>query len=409
MSAPGIIAVIGGCFGDEGKGLAVDWLCAGAAHPLVIRHNGGAQAGHTVETEDGRRFVFHQLSAGSFCRADTLWANTFTPDLYKLSDELAAFQGAAGFQPRIFAEAGTQVVTVDDVLLNMALETARGANRHGSCGMGIWEAKLRADAGFGISLGAVQSDGAAALAAKLREIRREYLPGRLQAAGLTLAEAGEYGALLTNPAVPENAAQTMCRNAARVEIFPAARLHGGEWDRLVFEGGQGLLLDAENEFYAPHVTASRTGLTNPLSFCRRHGLTLDTAVYVIRSYVTRHGAGPLPFACPPGVLGRVEADRTNVENPWQGTLRYAAHPSPAALAGRFRSDLTQAEVCVRAALFVTHLNETDGLIRFRTGDCAPAALFQALQNTVSVIYGANGRTNALVRAVAGAAPKKNRI
>ena len=52
-----IKVVIGKNFGDEGKGATVHRLCKGKK-ALVVRHNGGAQAGHTVE--DGRfRFVFH--------------------------------------------------------------------------------------------------------------------------------------------------------------------------------------------------------------------------------------------------------------------------------------------------------------------------------------------------------------
>ncbi|MBQ2594611.1 MAG: adenylosuccinate synthetase [Candidatus Riflebacteria bacterium] len=42
------IAVIGKNFGDEGKGMAVDFLALHSEKPLVVRHNGGAQSGHTV-------------------------------------------------------------------------------------------------------------------------------------------------------------------------------------------------------------------------------------------------------------------------------------------------------------------------------------------------------------------------
>ena len=48
MSA-GVRVVIGGAYGDEGKGLATDLFSAKASPTIVIKHNGGAQAGHTVE------------------------------------------------------------------------------------------------------------------------------------------------------------------------------------------------------------------------------------------------------------------------------------------------------------------------------------------------------------------------
>ena len=59
-----IKAIIGANFGDEGKGLAINHFSREGKN-LVVRHNGGAQSGHTVE-RDGKKFVFHELSSGSF-------------------------------------------------------------------------------------------------------------------------------------------------------------------------------------------------------------------------------------------------------------------------------------------------------------------------------------------------------
>src|SRR5262245_50739362 len=65
-------AVIGANFGDEGKGLLTDYLAAkDPAGTVVIRCNGGAQAGHTVVTPAGRRHVFHHLGSGSLAGAST--------------------------------------------------------------------------------------------------------------------------------------------------------------------------------------------------------------------------------------------------------------------------------------------------------------------------------------------------
>ena len=97
-----IKAVIGKNFGDEGKGLAVNRFAQEAKkageNTLVIRHNGGAQAGHTVDLKDGR-FIFHQLSSGSFAGADTLWSETYLPDLYKVGEEMEQFAAVSGSVP----------------------------------------------------------------------------------------------------------------------------------------------------------------------------------------------------------------------------------------------------------------------------------------------------------------------
>lgn len=371
MTAPFTAAVIGAAFGDEGKGLATDLLCRQAPGALVVRHNGGAQAGHTVGT-GAKRFVFHQLSAGSFRGADTFWAGSFLPDLYKLPEELADFRALAGFSPRVFADPDAGITLVDDVLLNMALETSRGENRHGSCGMGINEATERGRAGFRVTLGMISGMTAASLTALLSLIRRDYALPRLSSFGLTPETAGEYGTLLTDPNVPARYAEGVLRMLEAVRLVPDPDAFLQTRQAVIFEGAQGLLLDAENRNYAPHVTASRTGLTNPLRLCRAAGRSLDLALYVARSYLTRHGAGPLPGETAPSALGELSPDETNRENPWQGRLRYARHPSPAGLAAPILDDLGDWDG--NAALFVTHLNETEGLVRFASGDLPPAAL-----------------------------------
>lgn len=360
-------AVIGVGFGDEGKGLATDHLCAGCDNVTVIRHNGGAQAGHTVES-DGKRFVFHQLSSGSFRHADTYWSHTFMPDLYKLGTELSDFAAVSGYAPDIYCDHGTCPTFIDDVLINMALEKSRGEKRHGSCGMGINEATLRIRAGFGLTIHEIKASDSSHIYRELLRIRREYVAERLDSLGLKPKELGEYGELLESEIALFNFAEQMAEGAGAVKIADDRKAYFSGRGRVIFEGAQGLLLDSENKEFAPHVTASRTGLVNPASLCNEYGLELELAVYVMRSYVTRHGAGPLPYECEKDALGSVSEDLTNRENEWQGKLRYGRYESPAALATRIIRDL---EGCGSdAALFITHLNETEGSIRFRSGDVA---------------------------------------
>lgn len=355
-------AVIGANFGDEGKGLCVDRLSTKGS--LVIRHNGGAQAGHTVET-DGKRFVFHQLSSGSFRSADTFWAETFLPDLFKLTGEVEDFYRTAGYLPALFSHPDARVTVIDDVIINMALETSRGEARHGSCGMGINEAFLRSGAGFGLTVYDVKSVSAEALYTRLRALRDEYCHIRLDALGLRLKDMGEYGELLSDSGVLYNAAEGMKRGAELVELKDAGKLFT-EYESVVFEGAQGLLLDSENKRFAPNVTASRTGLNNPVTLSKKYGLELKKVFYVMRSYVTRHGAGELPEEREPVSVGSIVKDGTNVKNEWQGSLRYGLYESPEALATSLLSDMEGYNG--EAALFITHLNETGGYVRFAAGD-----------------------------------------
>lgn len=134
------IAVIGKNFGDEGKGYTCSRLASSLKKSLIIKHNGGGQAGHTVEDPEGKwRFIHHQIGAGAEYHVPTLFADSFMPDLFQLGKEVKAFTELFGFQPILYSEKNARITTIDDVLLNMGAELARGKNRHGSCGMGIEE------------------------------------------------------------------------------------------------------------------------------------------------------------------------------------------------------------------------------------------------------------------------------
>lgn len=360
MRKPYCIAVIGKNFGDEGKGLATDYFSNTEGSVLGVRHNGGAQSGHTVEIkESDKRFVFHELSSGSFRSADTFWASTYFPDIYKLRDEIEAFKELSGFIPRIFASEKTNITIIDDVLLNMAVETKRGDARHGSCGMGIWEATLRTEAGYGISLGELKQMDGTQLTKRLATIRHEYTKRRMEELKIE-TNTSEYLELLSNDNVLENFAEEVISNLSLVQVISEKNVKSffEGYNRLVFEGGQGLLLDAENNEYAPHVSASRTGLTNPVKLLKELDWELDEAVYVTRSYLTRHGAGPFENECEKSKLGNIAIDMTNQPNEFQGSIRYGFQFPKEEFLKPVNIDLSSVQARPgKLSLMITHLNE----------------------------------------------------
>lgn len=340
-------AVIGNNYGDEGKGLAVDYLTM-SGHNLVVRHNGGAQAGHTVDREN-KRFVFHELSSGSFNGADTYWADTFFPDLYKLEEEIEEFAFVSAVSVNIFASPCCYATLVYDAYLNQKREELRGEDKHGSCGMGIWEATKRSDNGYGITLGEISCLSVSEIARKLESIEDEYMSLKLRKFGIREPlelDVDKYAELLKN-----SLERHVILVEDEAEFFKT-------YDNVVFEGGQGLMLDTVREDLWPHTTCSRTNITNPVVILDRHNMKLDEAVYVTRTYLTRHGAGPfnedqeLHFT-----------DETNVPNPWQDTIRFGRFETVTDPAIRAVNDVdNNCKYNVRKSLFVTHLNETDDAI-----------------------------------------------
>lgn len=363
-------AVIGKNFGDEGKGLTVDRFARKSQKSdescLVIRHNGGAQAGHTVDLAD-KRFIFHQLSSGSLRGAVTLWSETFMPDLYKVGNEYQEFSDLSGTKTKIYADRKCRCTYIDDVIINMALETSRGHGRHGSCGMGINECVQRSFHSP-LLLGNVKNMSAEELFAELRNIRQSYVPERLKELGIDISKIGEYGELLSEDRVLENAAEQMCRNAEIISIFSYDDIR--QYDNIIFEGAQGLLLDEFYLKYEPHLTTSRTGAVNPAAFCRKYlNSEKIEMIYVTRTYVTRHGNGPLPYENSFDFSKYSIVDNTNIPNDWQGRLRFSVHGSTDEFLIPVIEDLENTEMSlVNASLMITHLNETNGMICTNSGE-----------------------------------------
>ena len=382
------IAVIGKNFGDEGKGFACSRLASSLKNALIIKHNGGGQAGHTVEDPEGKwRFIHHQIGAGAEYHVPTLFADSFMPDLFQLGKEVKEFTELFGFQPILYSEKNARVTTIDDVLLNMGAEVARGKNRHGSCGMGIEECVQRNAAGYGITVEELAGWTKQDLVDRLKQIRKEYTGRRAKILGIY--PSNPYYEMLYNEIVLKNFVEEVKKNVNLLTLVDADRKWLEEikhFQHLIFETGQGLLLDQDYEAYAPHLTSSKTGIHNPAVFLEKRGLFLDEAIYVTRPYVTRHGNGPLPCEVDPSELPGVGEDLTNRPNEWQGTLRYAKHESLEAFFAPVLRDRdsvnclesmgeTKRPKHPKLSILVTQLSETGNQLYFDEGSI-PFETFQ---------------------------------
>ena len=383
------IAVIGKNFGDEGKGFTCSRLASSLKKSLIIKHNGGGQAGHTVEDPEGKwRFIHHQIGAGAEYHVPTLFTDSFMPDLFQLGKEVKDFTELFGFQPILYSEKNARITTIDDVLLNMGAEVARGKNRHGSCGMGIEECVQRNAAGYGITVKELAAWSNQELLDSLKHIRKEYTERRAKILGIQAPTSSKamrqsnlmnpYYEMLINETVLENFVEEVKENVKLLSLVDADRKWLEEFQHLIFETGQGLLLDQDYEAYAPHLTSSKTGIHNPAIFLEKRGLFLEEAIYVTRPYVTRHGNGPLPCEVDRSELPGVGEDLTNRPNEWQGTLRYAKHEGLKAFFAPVLRDRDSVNCLERMgetkrskhpklSILVTQLSETGNQLYFEEG------------------------------------------
>lgn len=303
-------------FGDAGKGTLTDWLVRRTGASLVVRYNGGAQAGHTVVCDDGRSHTFAQFGAGSFVPGVRTHLSRFMivhpGGLWREADALA----------RLGVEDGLERLTVSGqaLLISPFLQAAgrlrevlRGANRHGSCGIGVGETVRDSLEHPPDSLRA--GDLLLDVECLQRKLQRqqarkweEFAPHRQQ--------------LLADPQGAREWAILESHSAAQEWIEMAAGLAGRVaedcWPggaSLVLEGAQGVLLDEWRGFH-PHTTWSTCTFDNALELLKGwDGEVLRLGV--LRSYATRHGAGPFPTEDPE--LHVEEAHNGN--GPWQGPFR----------------------------------------------------------------------------------------
>lgn len=363
IHAAPVAAVIGAGYGDEGKGLLTDALADRfGAGTVVIRHNGGGQAGHTVTLPGARddvtrAHVFHHVGSGSLAGAATHLSRHFVSNPLVLREEIAAL-ARLGVSPRISADERGLLTTPWDMMVNQFVEAARGEARHGSCGLGFGETIARClDPAFATPLAMLRGD-LGALRGRFERIRRDWVPARLTRLGQPGLWLRHRDLILSEDGMERALASALgLLNDVDLVPGPAEAIRADA--PLVFEGAQGLMLDQARGAF-PHVTRSSTGLANIIAVAADLGIGRIEAVYASRAYVTRHGAGPLAHEQPGPPSARFR-DATNVRNPWQGRLRFGRLDLDI-LTAAIRADLSDAAggpVAVHPRLALTCLDQID--------------------------------------------------
>ncbi|MEW2352916.1 adenylosuccinate synthetase [Spirillospora sp. NPDC029432] len=302
-----IVADLG--YGDAGKGTVVDRLCARGPEPVaaVVRFNGGAQAAHNVVAEDGRHHTFAQFGSGTFTPGVATHLSRFMlVDPLALAGEAAHLRslGAGDAIERLTVDRAAPLTTPYHRAANRARETARGAARHGSCGMGIGETAAYALAHPDTAPRAGDCLSPARLRRRLAAVHdwyRDEFPG------------GE--------AVPpvDDCADAFTAFAERVHVVGEEHLHRLlRAGNVVFEGAQGVLLDEWRGFH-PYTTWSTTTFANAETLLAEAGQGPAYRLGVLRAYATRHGPGP--FVTEDPALTADLPDAHNGTGRWQGAFR----------------------------------------------------------------------------------------
>ncbi len=311
-----VIAVIGAGYGDEGKGLMTDYYSSQYTDAIVIRSNGGAQAGHTVVTPEGERHVFSHFGSGTFNGSPTFLSKHFVCNPILFVKEHKLLVDKFGIEPEIYVDGSSIITTPFDMLLNQTHEAGRGNGLHGSCGVGFGETLERQLLHDVINAADLSYFSDSDLTESLKTIRDEYVPTRID---LSTVDESFINIIDSDELISDfiEACNYM------MGCVTLKQPHHLKDNTLIFEAAQGLLLDMDYGYF-PHVTRSNCGMKNIsnilLDIPGEHEVTVN---YVRRAYTTRHGAGPLNGELTLGEIRHNIVDETNITNEFQGSLRFA--------------------------------------------------------------------------------------
>jgi len=276
-----VIAVVGGHWGDEGKGKVVDFLSQEA--DMVIRYNGGNNAGHTVVNEYGT-FRLHLVPGGIFNpKADCLIGPGAVVNPDALLKEIGELEAHGISVDRLYISDRAHIVLPHHVLIDVLEERARGPRPHGTTKQGIWPVYADKAARIGLRMGDLLEEG----------YLEEHLNWIVARKGAHLQ--GVYGYLpLEYDEVMAKCRQWRERLASRiVDTLPMVQRALREDRYILLEGHLGVMRDLDWGIY-PYVTSSTT---LPGGACAGAGIppqAITRVVGVVKAYTTAVGAGPLP-------------------------------------------------------------------------------------------------------------------
>lgn len=275
------VVLVGAQWGDEGKGKVTDFLAAQA--DIIVRYQGGNNAGHTVVVGD-EEFKLHLIPSGILHADKTcIIANGVVIDPAVLIAEIEELERRGVKMARLLISERAHLILPYHRLQDAAEESRKGNGRIGTTGRGIGPAYMDKAARTGVRM--VDLLDAGTLRRRLGEnvAFKNSLFGRVyETQGVSAEEL-------------YRACQGYAEKLGRYVTDTGVVLHRAisEGKNVLFEGAQGTLLDIDHGTY-PFVTSS-----NPTAgaACIGTGVgprVINTVMGIAKAYTTRVGEGPFP-------------------------------------------------------------------------------------------------------------------
>jgi adenylosuccinate synthase len=277
-----VSVVVGAQWGDEGKGKIVDILSEGMDY--VVRYQGGANAGHTINLQ-GKKFVLHLIPSGILHpQTVCVIGNGVVVDPAALLDEIKLLE-EQGIQidGRLKISNRAHLIFSYHKLLDQIRETSSVEQRIGTTGRGIGPAYSDKINRCGIRMTDLFN----------QKSLEEKVKIRVNAVNEILQNIYQQ-----SPLEVDDILQQFKKSSQKIKSFitdTTLLLHQAvqQGKKILMEGAQGTLLDVDHGTY-PFVTSS-----SPVSAgaCLGSGIgptKIDEVVGVVKAYTTRVGEGPFP-------------------------------------------------------------------------------------------------------------------
>lgn len=277
------LVVVGCQWGDEGKGKVVDFLARD--FDIVVRYNGGNNAGHTVVIGD-EKYKFHLLPSGSIQGKRIVIGNGMAVDPKVLIGEIETLK-AKGIDPKLYVSDRAHVIMPYHRLLDLSGEK-KSESKLGTTQRGIGPTYA----------GKVNRIQALRMADLVNGEMREKIRSIVRSKAAELVESG----IIKSKQGAEDYAGEMIKEYSeyadklRPYITDTVYMLNGEigkGSKVLFEGAQGTMLDVDHGTY-PYVTSSNSVAGG---VCTGAGIgpgRIGKILGVAKAYTTRVGEGPFP-------------------------------------------------------------------------------------------------------------------
>jgi len=275
------VIVIGAQWGDEGKGKITDLLSRSA--DVVVRYQGGNNAGHTVVVND-RTFKLHLIPSGIlYPKTECIIANGTVIDPKVLLEEVDRLKDLGISTDNLFISETAHVTMPYHRELDRASEAQRAEHKIGTTGRGIGPTYADKSERVGIRIGDLMDEKRMP-----KKLRWAIEQKNIVLQKLYNLEPLDVDAIITEYRGYADRLRPHVVDAS-LKIDAAIR----ERRNILFEGAQGTLLDLDHGTY-PYVTSS-----NPVAggACIGAGVgptCIDRVIGVAKAYTTRVGEGPFP-------------------------------------------------------------------------------------------------------------------